>query len=250
MLCAGGMVSACTPTATPMPVATQTLIPATATFTPVPVTPTLLPPTLPEPGDLAATPAIIPVAPLMSSEIALPDPFVQQMMADLAAFLNVDVRLVQYAKLEPAVWLNENLGCTFENLTMQPAATTTGFRLTFIVGQRTYIYHTAGTERFERCEATGTARDDLLVTIDPVALEMVGLAQRQLAQTLDLPQRRMRLVTVESRIWSDSSMGCPQEDVSYEPAQIPGYRIVIAAGDNEYHFHTDSERLYPCNLNN
>ena len=245
MLCAGVM-SACTTEATPEPVATQTLIPVTATFTPQPVTPTSPPATLPEPQDIASTPSAAPILPVLNSDVVLPDVFVQQMMDDLAGFLLIDVHQIRYARLDQTLWLNNDLGCTLANLLTKPVQTFAGYRLTFVVGKTTYEYHTVGTERFRRCAAVGVVRDDLLVAIDPVALEMVGLAQRQVAQTLDLPVRRIRPVAVESYTWRDTGLGCPQENGDYQPAEIPGYRILVAAGENEYLFHTDSERLYPC----
>ncbi len=85
-----------------------------------------------------------------------------------------------------------------------------------------------------------------LIDADPVAAELVTLAQRRLAEDLGLPQRRIELVEVEALRWSDTSLGCPQPDQTYSEIEIPGYRIILQAGDNNYAFHTDFDRVLAC----
>lgn len=85
-----------------------------------------------------------------------------------------------------------------------------------------------------------------LIEADPVAAELVALATRILAQDLGLPQRRIQLVEVETVRWRDTSLGCPQPDQTYSQIEIPGYRIVLEAGDTTYAFHTDFDRVLPC----
>lgn len=81
-----------------------------------------------------------------------------------------------------------------------------------------------------------------------MAGELVRLAMRRLGEELDLPTRRMRLVEVRPVQWTDSSLGCPQTGQTYTPMQTDGYRIVVAAGDGEYIFHSDFDRVLPCDL--
>lgn len=84
---------------------------------------------------------------------------------------------------------------------------------------------------------------------DPIAAEMVVLAQRRLGQELDLPTRRIRLVNITPITWPDTSLGCPMSGIEYESTPIDGYRLVLAAGENEYIFHSDFDRLVPCAAN-
>ncbi len=81
---------------------------------------------------------------------------------------------------------------------------------------------------------------------DPVASELVALAQRRLAQDLGLPAQRIRLVEVTAVIWPDTSLGCPQPGETYAQGTFDGYRIVLSASDQEYIFHTDFDRAIPC----
>ncbi|MFN8527252.1 MAG: hypothetical protein U0670_01415 [Anaerolineae bacterium] len=81
---------------------------------------------------------------------------------------------------------------------------------------------------------------------DPVATELVMIAQRLVADQTGLPTRRIRVVSVQDLTWRDSSLGCPAPDQAVAQVETPGYRIVVAAGDAEYLFHTDVDRVIPC----
>jgi len=94
-----------------------------------------------------------------------------------------------------------------------------------------------------------TSEIDLL-TQDPIAAELVALAQRRVAEELDLPTRRIQVVEVKLYVWPDVSLGCPLPGETYEAAQIDGYRIVLQAGDVVYLFHTDVDRVVSCDAAN
>jgi hypothetical protein len=94
-----------------------------------------------------------------------------------------------------------------------------------------------------------TTQDETLQT-DPVAAELVALAQRRVAQDLGLPTRRIRLVEVSAYAWNDTSLGCPLPGEVYTPLIVDGYRIVLTAGEQEYIFHTDFDRVIACDAAN
>lgn len=51
----------------------------------------------------------------------------------------------------------------------------------------------------------------------------------------------------EAIIWSDGSLGCPQPDVMYTQALVPGYQIIISIGDKTYDYHVaDSGAFVLC----
>ena len=41
----------------------------------------------------------------------------------------------------------------------------------------------------------------------------------------------------EAITWSDGSLGCPQPDVMYTLALVPGYHIIFSIGDKTYDYH-------------
>ena len=89
-----------------------------------------------------------------------------------------------------------------------------------------------------------------LIEVDPIAAELVAIAQRVVAQELDLPTRRVRLVEIALYNWTDISLGCPVPGQTYTTIDTRGYRIVVNAGDEEYLFHTDFDRVLPCDPEN
>jgi len=89
---------------------------------------------------------------------------------------------------------------------------------------------------------------DLPAGLNPVAAELVQIARRRIAEQLDLPLRRVRLVDVQPFRWTDSSLGCPLPGQTYVPVLSDGYRVVLAVGDAVYYFHTDFDRALPCDI--
>lgn len=90
------------------------------------------------------------------------------------------------------------------------------------------------------------ASDNSLAENDPIAAELTTLAQARVSDETDLPTTRIRVVSVEAVRWTDTSLGCPQADQDYQATEIGGYRIVLSAGENSYIFHTDFDRVIPC----
>jgi hypothetical protein len=82
--------------------------------------------------------------------------------------------------------------------------------------------------------------------IDPVASELVVLAQRRVAAQLNLAPSAIQVQQVQAIVWPDTSLGCPNSGATYTAGQIGGYRIVLAVADQRYFFHTDFDRVMPC----
>lgn len=87
-------------------------------------------------------------------------------------------------------------------------------------------------------------------SIDPVASELVALAQHRLSQDLNLLTRRIRLISVTPYTWSDTSLGCPLPGETYPAVSIDGYRILLSVDEQEYIFHTDFDRVTACEAAN
>jgi hypothetical protein len=85
---------------------------------------------------------------------------------------------------------------------------------------------------------------------DPVAAELVGLAQRRVADITGLPIRRVEIVEVKAYKWTDVSLGCPSSSESYAQQEVDGYRIVLSANDQQFIFHTDFDRVVACDPTN
>lgn len=234
-------------TSTPAP--TLTLIPPTATYTPTPVTPTLTPAGLPGPADLI-TPSPATGSVLIPAQA---QPLLQRALDELAEQLSIDSRAIHVLRLERAQWTSIDLGCGEAAVTPVAAMAINGFRFLLEAGGRTYEYHTDDRSSVRLCETVGSVAgrtEDLTLEMDPVAAGTVLLAQRRLANQLNLPQSRIRVVDVMPVTWTDSSLGCPQPGQQYAPITIAGYRILLVAGDTEYIFHSDSTQVLACSAAN
>lgn len=238
-------LAACSTGAAPTLAPTQVLIPAPPTETATVVIPSDTPPPILAPGDIT-----VPNTTAIAEDL---QPIVQQIIDDLASTLRIDAEAIQLVRLESAFWMTGELGCDVQNA--QADERGEGYQVILLANNTFYEYHTSGTTSFLRCEevnptAAATLAIGMLLELDPVAAQLVLLAQQRIAEDLDLPIRRIRAVDVRQMRWQDSSLGCPQPDQTYTPLIVDGYRIVVAVGEQEYIFHSDFDRLISCSPEN
>ena len=245
------LLAACEGTTQPSPVPTQVLIPVTATATPQLVTPLPTPtePVLLQPAELI--PVVSPAATLTIPADA--QPMAGMAIDDLARRLETAPEQIEVVRLESATWNSIDLGCGDTAIPPLANLAINGFRLVLGFEGAFYEYHTDRRGAIRLCsgerEPAGKT-NALLLERDPVAAELVLLAQGQLARQLDLPTQRIVVKDVKPYTWTDNSLGCPLPGRDYVSITIPGYRLVLEAGDRDYIFHSDSEQLFPCEPGN
>lgn len=59
-----------------------------------------------------------------------------------------------------------------------------------------------------------------------------------LAGELDIPTDDVAVVTDEEVIWPDGSLGCPEPDMAYTMATVPGRLVVLESGGLTYTYHS------------
>lgn len=66
---------------------------------------------------------------------------------------------------------------------------------------------------------------------------IVRAAREDAARRTGVAADALTLVSAEAVTWSDGSLGCPQPDVLYTQALVPGYRLRLRgpAGEMDYH---------------
>ena len=67
-----------------------------------------------------------------------------------------------------------------------------------------------------------------------------GMAQ-DLGRRLGVNTSVFQVMSVQPVLWNDSSLGCPQPERAYLPAQTPGMRVVFQYAGKTYQYH-GSER--------
>ena len=78
--------------------------------------------------------------------------------------------------------------------------------------------------------ATGEAPPDLLTAIIDDLVEQHKLRRE------DIEVER-----AESVIWPDGALGCPEPGVMYTQAQVPGYWVVVRAGEKQYDYRASGK---------
>jgi Ferritin-like domain len=60
-----------------------------------------------------------------------------------------------------------------------------------------------------------------------------------IATDLGVPPESVQLITIESRVWPDTSLGCPQPDMLYAQVVTPGYLVLVEVSGERIEYHTD-----------
>ena len=244
---------ACTPATTPIAIPTLTLVPATETPTRTPITPSPTftaspirpPPTLPV--EMGRTLALIQTT--LTPSVSL----VTELQVDVARMRRANPDRVQLIQVDRFVWFDDNLRCGVteqiptDDEAQEYGEVVRGLRYLFILGSEVFEYRVSD-DFYEFCLDTTRPTGDLLLLVDAAASDMLFLVQREVSRELDLSTRRIQLLDIAPYTWSDTSFGCPQPEQTYIEADIPGYRILVQAGDVEYLFHTDANTIYPCDI--
>ena len=81
---------------------------------------------------------------------------------------------------------------------------------------------------------------------DPVAEEFYLLARSDLARRLVIDPDAITLVSWTPVVWPDTRLGCQGEGETYEAVEVPGYRLVLRAGGEEYVYHASFDTVFYC----
>lgn len=73
--------------------------------------------------------------------------------------------------------------------------------------------------------------------------DFVNRMADDLAKRLGSNKSELQVLTVESVVWNDGALGCPQPDKAYTQATVPGIRVLFQRAGKTYQYH-GSERGY------
>lgn len=71
------------------------------------------------------------------------------------------------------------------------------------------------------------------------ARPLVDLAKAELSRRKGIPLEQIRLVSLEEVSWPNGSLGYPKPGMVYIQVIIPGYRLILSDGAQNYEYHTD-----------
>ncbi len=64
------------------------------------------------------------------------------------------------------------------------------------------------------------------------------------AKVTGVDRTAVTVVSTETVVWADGSLGCPAPGMSYTMAQVAGYRIRVRVGKRELDYHADQRGHY------
>ncbi len=166
-------------------------------------------------------------------------PLVDLAMADLAKREGGGATDIEVIKVEAVEWRNGCLECAKAG-EMCTDAIVPGYRIVLRAAGQEYEYRTDQKLTVQYCAAaTGAANRGK-------AQPLVQKAVADLRIRLTVPANAIRVASVENKMWSDSSMGCPKSGQAYQTVLVPGYRIILEASGKQFDYHTDEGAVFLC----
>ncbi len=141
--------------------------------------------------------------------------------------------------VEPAEWPDSSLGCPRPGLNYRPVVTR-GYQVVLEAEGRVSTVHVAG-ETAVLCEPPLPRN----LRLAP-APGLQQLARRDLAARLQVPEASVRVQSIRPQTWPDTSLGCPKPDTMYAQVTTPGFVIDLESGGKTYKYHSDLQRVVPC----
>lgn len=171
-----------------------------------------------------------------------PDAAVAAAVAALSLELGVPVEQIVFISSVPTQWRDASLGCPEPGQTY-PELIIEGYLITLAVEAETYTVHTDWAGTAIVCFDGGA---DAGGGGDPLVAEFIAQAKAELAARLGISIGEIALVRSEAVEWSNSSLGCAVQGETYVEVPTPGYRIILADGQDRYEYHTDLFRMILC----
>ena len=82
-------------------------------------------------------------------------------------------------------------------------------------------------------------------TLEPAyptgVISLIDQAKNDLARRQSLSLAEIETISFESKVWPDSSLGCPQPGMNYLQVLKEGYLIRLQVGDQVYNYHAIGE---------
>jgi hypothetical protein len=85
-------------------------------------------------------------------------------------------------------------------------------------------------------------------TTGPIVEARIAAARADLAKRYGFDPTAIVVEKVEAVTWLNAGLGCPTYERSYDPTPVPGYRIVLRAGDRQFKYHgaADDDSPFLC----
>ena len=183
-----------------------------------------------------------------------------------------DDATIEVVLYEDVVWRDGSLGCPQPGMAYTQALED-GYRIELTDGEIVYHYHGVTTGAPFLCEnpsesgsveSQDAAPSETLPTVapdndgdttvaeqsptiepgnvDPNLTDLVALASADLMERLSVGLGDVVVISAESVVWPDGSLGCPIPDMRYTQVQVDGTKIVLSVDGGIYNYHSGGSR--------
>ena len=171
----------------------------------------------------------------------------QQAVRDLAARLAVSIDDIEIVSVTTEEMPIGDLGCpsTADKGTPQPPGLVFGKEVVLRHKGQRFVYRVHGM-RVVLCEGTIPKTISGPTTLPDGSEDALAAALDDLTGRLSVDRSAVEIVSVEKRMWGDTSLGCPQPGMMYAQVITPGFLIQLKAGSKVYTYHASLIRAVLC----
>jgi hypothetical protein len=174
-------------------------------------------------------------------------------ISDLATRLGVPSSEIKVVTQETVTWPDGGLGCPQPGINYNQVQVD-GLRIVLRHAGTTYEYHT-GQSRLVLCETMVSkpaltsiplqpnedSTPEVNVTstqqVEPGLQPLIDAAITDLARRLSIDRSAIEVVSAQSVVWPDRSLGCPQPGMVYPQVLAEGYHIELRVNGQVYSYH-------------
>ena len=148
--------------------------------------------------------------------------------------------------VRPVEWRDSSLGCPQPDQAYLQVITP-GHKITVRSGKRMFFVHEANGRGIickpkKEVAAVGGVDQKLKLVWGEKAVE----ARQDLAKRIGVRPEDIKVVSAQSKVWPDSSLGCPQPKQKPVPGEVKGFVIGLKNGTQIYTYSTDLQRVFAC----
>jgi hypothetical protein len=156
----------------------------------------------------------------------------------LAEELGIHAETIRVRTVEAVEWPDASLGCPKKGQ-QYAQVVTPGHRVLLEADGRTYDVHVAG-GRAVTCRPSADEPQMF------AAGRLAKLARADLAARLKIEPQAIKTRFLRPQSWPDASLGCPKPGELYAAVVTQGFLIELEAGGKPYRYHSDQNRVVPC----
>jgi len=157
-------------------------------------------------------------------------------MEALSAKMDLTGMEISHQRVQATEWPSSALGCPEPGMSYLTVIVP-GYLVSLTADGKPYTVHVGG-GRAVVCDRLAEELKDRRAKGQAV-MNVYQAARVDLAGRLKIDPAEVKVTSMKSQTWEDSSLGCPAEGVDYEPGTVEGFVISLECRGRTYEYHSD-----------